>query len=155
MLNKVMCGIAMSGEKAHCILTVGGSRGSGGDESYYVGFSTNYLPYIGSLSRTPYWVTAEGEDAPLVALFTKIKDSGSSMSVIGTRVTAKSYQSITVKSDLFGEVEFDDMIYGKQEKYGVGMFSEADIGKKVPLVFAPPRWIFISAVNGTSFEEVA
>lgn len=138
MLNKVMCGIAMPGEKAHCILTVGGAKGSGGDESYYVGFSTYSLPYIGSLSRTPYWVTAEGEDAPLVVLFTEIEDSGSLTSRIRVKVTAKSYQSITVKSDLFGEVEFDDMIYGEQSNYGVGMFSRADIGKKVPLVFDPP-----------------
>lgn len=67
MNRQIMCGVAMLGKKAHCILTVGLALNMG---EILLGYGIGDHGRYGSLSRIPYWIGEEGQTLTLEQLRT-------------------------------------------------------------------------------------
>lgn len=136
MLNKelLMAGITM--KEPHILLTVGYADGRRSDKYGYIRDYSNSSNNIGSVSKIPCWGDVS-ENISLKMLYGFRTNANS----VGTWIRWNSNftfnRLVATRLDTGKSVEFvtnSDYV----EVTGVALFTESDVGRKIPLTFDPP-----------------
>ena len=137
MLNKelLMAGITM--KEPHILLTVGRN---GGIRAYMYGYTRGYSVSsnnIGCVSKIPYWGDVSKNISLKMLYGSRTKSNNSVSTWINWWSNFTFNRLVATRLDTGKSVEFvTNSAYA--EVTGVALFTESDVGREIPLSFAPP-----------------